>query len=197
MPVSSPNFPEAGFNHFGLILTPSSAFTGGAQTSSGDISGFGNFLAIRSMAQLSWWACAYLETLLEESRRNDALTGLVAQSVTTLVESVNGLHNAVNSVNTTVVEIRTRQEELIAALGLVQLPGWLTLEEVLHGDDMGLERPSADSLGLVVDYFLQGDQGWTLQQGPPDEEWLTVVSTTPSAGAVVKEGATIKVFLAP
>jgi hypothetical protein len=70
----------------------------------------------------------------------------------------------------------------------VRIPEWLTKEEVERGDEMGgMERPSAEELGLIVMFgILQREPGFEHEQ---------VVSISPPAGTLVRPGSTVTVTI--
>jgi hypothetical protein len=80
-------------------------------------------------------------------------------------------------------------EKTVAALvemaGAVVIPPWRTKTEVEEGDDMGMVAPSAESLGLVVQYEID--------QLNPLYSHEEVISITPQAGTMVMKGSTVVV----
>jgi len=71
-------------------------------------------------------------------------------------------------------------------LGVI-IPAWLNREEVLNGDDMGLVRPSAEQLGLTVEFEIA--------QARPGFGHEGVIQITPPAGTIVQPGSTITVLI--
>ena len=143
---------------------------------SGDIH---NWVTAQAAAQIRrdlTTALAYLDVagLLSDTRhkelkdRLDRITSAVEQSETMLAEQSQLL------------------QQIAGMLGVV-VPAWLNLEEVEKGDDMGLVRPSAAQLGLLVEIIpLQLEPGF----GHED-----VVSTDPRAGTLVARGSLIRVHV--
>lgn len=80
------------------------------------------------------------------------------------------------------------QELIPAAISLIDyviIPDWLNEEEVCNGDDMGIVRPSAEELGLTVEF--------TIIQNDPSYNHEEVVHITPPAGTIIKRGSTVTV----
>lgn len=78
-------------------------------------------------------------------------------------------------------------EALLTLAGAVVVPAWRTKTEILEGDDMGMVSPSAESLGLTIEYEI--DQ---LRPGFGHED---VISMEPPSGTVVPRGSTVRVRL--
>jgi hypothetical protein len=96
------------------------------------------------------------------------------------------LSNRLAAVSAEVATLRTSIETLTAFFG-VTVPAWINKEEVERGDDMGIARPSADSLGLVVNFaFARQEPGFAHED---------VVSIAPTAGSLVARGSTVTVTL--
>ena len=69
----------------------------------------------------------------------------------------------------------------------VTISEWLTKEAVERGDEMGIVTPSAEQLGLVVEFVnFQQEPGFAHEQ---------VISINPPAGALVQRGSTVKVSI--
>jgi hypothetical protein len=77
--------------------------------------------------------------------------------------------------------------QLVELLGVVVIPEWHTRTEVEEGDDMGLVSPSAEQLGLVVEFQID--------QRNPNFQHEDVISITPSPGTVVRRGSTVVVLI--
>ncbi len=96
------------------------------------------------------------------------------------------LDQRLTSVIGEVASMRTSIDTLIAFFG-VTIPAWINKEEVENGDDMGIVRPSAAELGILVIFeFTQQQPGF----GQED-----VVSIDPPAGTLIPRGRTVKVTL--
>lgn len=116
------------------------------------------------------------------------------RGASTSVEDVDDLQRVLASLAGMVDECRRRLDRLenqmttlTSFVGAAEIPQWLTREEVENGDDMGLRSPSAESLGLVVEYVvLQADPRYG------DGE---VVSIDPPPGTVVARGSTVRVTI--
>lgn len=75
-------------------------------------------------------------------------------------------------------------ETLVTFFGVI-VPAWINKNEVENGDDMGIIRPSAAELGLVVTYdVVQREPGF----GHED-----VVAIDPPAGSLVARGGRVRV----
>jgi hypothetical protein len=74
---------------------------------------------------------------------------------------------------------------LVALVGAVVIPAWTTKTEVEQGDDMGMWAPSAEQLGLTVEYEID--------QLNPDFGHEDVISITPPPGTAVMRGSTVVV----
>ena len=74
------------------------------------------------------------------------------------------------------------------------VPPWLTVEEVENGDDMGIVAPSAEQLGLHIQYTDR--QGRFLQGIPPeDPEFMfrNVLGLRPEAGTMLRRESEVVV----
>ncbi len=76
---------------------------------------------------------------------------------------------------------------LVELVGAVVVPAWINKTEIEEGDDMGLVRPSAAELGLVVELVID--------QRNPLFGHEDVVSIEPPAGTVVRRGSTVVVTM--
>lgn len=74
---------------------------------------------------------------------------------------------------------------LVELVGAVVIPAWTTKTEVEQGDDMGMWAPSAEQLGLTVEYEID--------QRNPNFGHEDVISITPPAGTAVRRGSTVVV----
>jgi hypothetical protein len=72
---------------------------------------------------------------------------------------------------------------LVALVGAVVIPAWTTRTEVEQGDDMGMWAPSAEQLGLTVEYEID--------QLNPNFGHEDVISITPPPGTAVMPGSTV------
>jgi len=96
------------------------------------------------------------------------------------------LDQRLTSVMGEVASLRTSIDTLIAFFG-VTIPAWSNKDEVENGDDMGMVRPSAAELGILVAFeFVRQQLGF----GHED-----VVSIDPPAGTLIARGNTVKVTL--
>ncbi len=76
---------------------------------------------------------------------------------------------------------------LVDLVGAVFVPQWRTKLEVEEGDDMGLVTPSAEALGLVVEFDID--------QLNPNFGHEDVISISPPAGTPVRRGSTVRVLI--
>ena len=79
-------------------------------------------------------------------------------------------------------EVRTRLGQLSAII-----PDWPNVEEINEGDDMGMVRPSAASLGLLVDI------SW--DQNNPNFEDQQVESIDPAPGTLQRLVDPVKITI--
>jgi hypothetical protein len=85
-------------------------------------------------------------------------------------------------------------ESIAALLDASIVPPWFTVEEVEHGDDMGLVAPSAEQLGLRIQYTDR--HGRFLQGIPPeDPDFMSrhVLSLRPEAGTMLRRDSEVVV----
>jgi hypothetical protein len=109
----------------------------------------------------------------------------VGQSLSDLKATVAGLSVDNTSVSYRLATLERTVEGLVKLLGAAVIPNWRTKTEVEQGDDMGIVSPSAESLGLVVEYEID--------QANPNFSHGEVISITPSAGTLVLRGSTVVV----
>jgi hypothetical protein len=117
-----------------------------------------------------------------------AETHAVAQDglINAVNQRIAGLDGSLTAVKNDVAALRTSVDTLISFLGVI-VPAWINKDEVENGDDLGIARPSAASLQLLVTFvFDQREPGF----GHED-----VVSIDPPAGTLVARGSTITVTL--
>jgi hypothetical protein len=95
--------------------------------------------------------------------------------------------NSVQGVSSALEELRSRQDGIIELLDGVTVPNWRTREEVESGDDMGMVTPSAESIGLLVEFhMLQREPGFAHED---------VVRIVPTPGSLLRRGSTVQVSL--
>ncbi len=107
-----------------------------------------------------------------------------------LDEELGKLRNEISQLNTKIAALNSSTENLqvlIAQLmelsDIVAIPSWQTLSEVEEGDEMGLILPSAEQLGLVVEFRID--------QRNPNFQHEEIISITPQAGSLVKRGSKV------
>ena len=122
--------------------------------------------------------------LAQEAAENHATAqdGLI----NALNQRVTALDGSLTTVKGQLASLQTSVETLISFLG-VTVPAWINKKEVENGDDMGIARPSAASLHLIVDFEFD-----RLQPGFGHED---VISIDPPAGTLVARGSTVTVTL--
>jgi hypothetical protein len=106
--------------------------------------------------------------------------------------TVASLRSALASLQRTVDEVGPRLDtlertvaSLVELVGAAVIPAWRTKTEVEQGDDMGMWAPSAEQLGLTIEYEID--------QRNPSFGHEDVISITPPAGTVVMRGSTVVV----
>ena len=123
---------------------------------------------------------------------NLAVTGDLQLAGAGLAANIAGLQSALASIQLTTNQFAYRLdtlertvESLVALVGAVVVPQWLTRTEVEEGDDMGMRAPSAAALGLTVQYEID--------QLNPAFDHEEVISITPPAGTVIMRGSSVVV----
>lgn len=106
--------------------------------------------------------------------------GVSGDIATGQIASVNA---AIGALQTTVAMLEDRVAQLAALAGVVVIPNWRTKTEVEEGDDMGITTPSAEELGLIVEFRID--------QNNPNFGDQEVESITPPAGTLVSRGSTV------
>jgi len=121
---------------------------------------------------------------------NLAVTGDLKLAGTALSATIASLQSALAAVQGTIGVLGDRLETLertvasvVELMGAVIIPGWRTRTEVERGDDMGIWAPSAEHLGLTIQYEID--------QLNPNFGHEDVISITPPAGTVVMRGNTV------
>jgi hypothetical protein len=104
--------------------------------------------------------------------------GTPAGSVASVGGTITALHEEIATLKTSVAQLA----ELI---GAVAIPEWHTKTEVEEGDEMGITTPSAEALGLVIEFQID--------QRNPGFQHEDVISITPPAGTFVRPGSTVVV----
>jgi hypothetical protein len=109
----------------------------------------------------------------------------IGQAVANLQATVASLSVDSGSVAYRLATLERTVEGLVQLVGAAVIPNWRTRTEVEEGDDMGMVSPSAESLGLVVQYEID--------QANPNFSHGEVISITPSPGTLVMRGSTVVV----
>lgn len=124
---------------------------------------------------------------------NLAVTGDVRTgTVESVGQAVNALQDEIFTMRTTtgissfrLDKLESTVDQLVKFLGLAVIPAWRTRTEVEEGDDMGMVSPSAEQLGLVVEFQID--------QRNPNFQHEEVISITPPPGTLVNPGSTVVV----
>jgi len=110
--------------------------------------------------------------------------GVSGDIATGQVASVNAVISALQS---TITVLQDRVAQLAALAGVVVIPSWRTKTEVDEGDDMGMSVPSAEELGLIVEFQFD--------QNNPNFADQDVETISPPAGTLVSRGSTVVVVI--
>ncbi len=102
-----------------------------------------------------------------------------------LTGSSGSVDDTIEALQSRVATLEQTVMQLIAMLGAVVIPAWRTKTEVEEGDDMGIASPSAEELGLVIEFQID--------QRNPNFQHEDVISITPPAGTLVPRGSTVVV----
>ena len=109
----------------------------------------------------------------------------IGEALSSLQAAVAGLSNDSGSAAFRLGTLERTVEALVQLAGAAVIPNWRTKTEVEEGDDMGIVSPSAESLGLVVQYEID--------QANPNYAHGEVISIAPSPGTLVLRGSTVVV----
>jgi hypothetical protein len=125
---------------------------------------------------------------------NLAVTGDLKLAGTALGATLASLQAALGSLQRTADEAGSRVDtlektvaSLVDLVGAAVVPPWRTRTEIDAGDDMGILYPSAEQLGLVIEYEID--------QANPNYAHEEVIGITPPPGSVVMRGSTVLVRL--
>ena len=99
--------------------------------------------------------------------------------------TVTSIGNAIAAMQEQITSLQAWLAQLAQIVGVVAIPNWRTQTEVEEGDDMGLVSPSAEELGLVIEFQVD-------QRNPSFDDG-DVISITPPAGTLVSRGTTVVV----
>jgi hypothetical protein len=109
----------------------------------------------------------------------------VGATLSTLKDAVAGLSVGAGGIADRLATLERTVEGLVKLVGAAVIPNWRTQTEVEEGDDMGIVSPSAESLGLVVEYEID--------QANPNFSHGAVITITPPPGTLVLRGSTVVV----
>jgi hypothetical protein len=195
MPLSSPSFPAGGYAQFAPNIQAVGAWAGRFNDDSGQVTVHGGATLTKGVGHLTWEALAYLETILGEGRANAAVIHQLGAGIASVAGTLTSVSGMLAGLSADIAALKAQQSQILQALGFAVVPAWQTAEEVERGDDMGLERPSAHALGLVVEYWaMNGDREDRIEEANV-EPWMSVISITPPAGALARSGSIVKVLI--
>jgi hypothetical protein len=109
----------------------------------------------------------------------------IGEALSNLQATVAGLSVENGSAAARLATLERTVEGLVQLVGAAVIPDWRSKTEIDEGDDMGIVSPSAESLGLVVQYEID--------QANPNFSHEEVISITPSPGTLVLRGSTVVV----
>jgi hypothetical protein len=109
----------------------------------------------------------------------------VSNAVTALQDEIFSMRTTVGISSFRLDKLENTVAQLVEMLGVTVIPEWHTKTEVEQGDDMGIVSPSAEQLGLVVEFQID--------QRNPNFQHEDVISITPPAGTLVRRGTTVVV----
>lgn len=92
---------------------------------------------------------------------------------------------AITALQSALTVLEDRVAQLTNFVGAVVIPNWRTRTEIESGDDMGIVSPSAEELGLVVEFQIR--------QRDPNFQHEEVISISPQPGTLVARGSTVVV----
>lgn len=122
---------------------------------------------------------AWLELIDHRTATTNEQLERALERITQLESSVQRLESAAQAQTAMLTALAT-------GLGLVTVPDWQSLQEISDGDSMGgLQRPSADSLGLSVVYDHHRDV--------PGRQHEEILAIEPLPGGFVPRGTTVTV----
>ena len=101
--------------------------------------------------------------------------------------SIASVGGAIIALQDAIARLQTSVAQLAEIAGAVAIPEWRTKTEVEEGDDMGVVSPSAEELGLVIEFQID--------QRNPNFQHEDVISITPPAGTFVRRGSTVIVAI--
>lgn len=146
---------------------------------SGDLTPEAIYKTVNSARTLVWDALGFLDVL-------DIDQQTLKAEVAALRQQVSDLKQELSAARTDFAAVQQTLTTLTSFFGVI-IPDWVSREEVENGDDMGIVRPSAASLGLIVNYIID--------QMRPGYDHEQVVSIDPPAGTLVARGSTVNVTI--
>lgn len=196
MPLSSPSFPAGGYAQHAPNIQATGPWSGRFNDDTGQVTVHGSATLTKGVGHLAWEGLAYLETILAETRSQRAVVERLSAGVDSLTTTLDRQSLMLEGLAGELATLREQQALILEALGFARVPAWQTVEEVERGDDMGLERPPAHRLDLVVEYWaMNGDAAAHLGNAFVPSLAMPVLSTTPPVGSLVRRGTTIQVLI--
>ena len=113
------------------------------------------------------------------------VAGNLAITGDTPANSIASVSGAIMALQAEVASLKTSVAQLAEIAGAVAIPQWHNKTEVEKGDDLGISTPSADELGLAIEFRID--------QRNPNFQHEEVISITPPAGTFVRRGSTVVV----
>jgi hypothetical protein len=109
----------------------------------------------------------------------------IGDAIAALQDVIAGLQTTAGISGSRLDALEQTVAQLVDLAGAAVIPAWRTKTEVEEGDDMGLVSPSAEELGLLVEF--------TFDRQNPNFQHEDVISITPPAGTLVSRGSTVVV----
>ncbi len=196
MALSSPHFPAGGYAQQAPNIQATGPWSGRFNDDTGQVTVHASATLTKGIGHLVWEALAHLETILTEVRLQRAVVDRLSEGVDAVTATLDRQSAMLDGLAGEITRLQEQQALVLKALGFAMVPAWQTVEEVERGGDMGLERPSAHSLELAVEYWaMNGDAPAHLGDAFVPSFFMPVLSTTPAIGSLVRRGATVQVLI--
>ena len=104
-----------------------------------------------------------------------------------LTEAVRQLKRDVGVLTSRLNDQTDRLAALTDLMGASVVPPWQSLEEVEHGDDMGMLYGSAEQLGFIVEFVVL--------QAEPGLEHNQLVKIDPPPGTLLRKGSIVRITI--
>lgn len=168
----TPRFTTAGREAIHNVVPVGAAATGVLHDAEGDVRKYILFNATRSARKEIYTLTAYAD--------------LIDLNVADLKDNAERIESKLSTLQQSFDAMNGTLQQLVNLFGAI-IPAWINKREVERGDDMGIVRPSAEDLELIVEFE-------SVRQAPGFGH-EDVVSIRPPAGTLVKRGSTIAVVL--